>query len=169
MQAQIALQWAEVDAPEHRVADELATLDGWLARLAPVFPDIAAMIEAPLNRLRQDMDALPLRSPVLCHRDLHEGQILIDRGVAGLLDFDTLRWGDAALDLGNLQAHLVLQGVRSGRSLAAFGTAAERNLPQVPLSLITLWRRATLLRLAMIYALTAEPRATITALIDEAS
>jgi energy-coupling factor transporter ATP-binding protein EcfA2 len=98
-----------------------------------------------------------------------EGQILIDRGVAGLLDFDTLRWGDAATDLGNLQAHLVLQGVRSGRSLAAFGTAAERNLPHVPLSRITLWRRAALLRLAMIYALTAEPRATITALIQEAS
>lgn len=169
MQALIALQRAEVDVPEHRVADEMATLDGWLARLAPVFPDIAAMIEAPLNRLRNDMDALPQRAVVLCHRDLHEGQILIDRGVAGLLDFDTLRWGDAATDLGNLQAHLVLQGVRSGRSLAAFGTAAERNLPHVPLSRITLWRRAALLRLAMIYALTAEPRATITALIQEAS
>ncbi|MEY4873262.1 MAG: hypothetical protein RLZZ563_2592, partial [Pseudomonadota bacterium] len=45
----------------------------------------------------------------------------------------------------------------------------KRNLPHVPLSRITLWRRAALLRLAMIYALTAEPRATITALIQEAS
>ena len=66
-------------------------------------------------------------------------------------------------------AHLVLAGLRSGRSLAAYATAAERSLPRVPLARIALWRRAALLRLAMIYALTAEPRATITALIDEAA
>lgn len=169
MQALIALQSADTEAPTHHVADEMAVLDGWFARLTPVFPDIAAAIEAPLERLRQDLAALPPRASVLCHRDLHEGQILIDRGVAGLLDFDTLRWGDAALDLGNLQAHLVLAGLRSGRSLAAYATAAERSLPRVPLARIALWRRAALLRLAMIYALTAEPRATITALIDEAA
>jgi aminoglycoside phosphotransferase (APT) family kinase protein len=147
----------------------MAVLDGWFARLTPVFPDIAAAIAAPLERLRQDLAALPPRASVLCHRDLHEGQILIDRGVAGLLDFDTLRWGDPALDVGNLQAHLMLAGLRSGRSLAAYATAAERNLTCVPLARIALWRRAAVLRLAMIYALTAEPRATITALIDEAA
>lgn len=169
MQALTALQRAEVDAATHGVKDELATLDGWFARLSPVFPEIAAAIEAPLERLRQDMDGLPDRQTVLCHRDLHEGQILIDRGIAGLLDFDTLRWGDAAMDLGNLQAHMILAGVRAGRSLAAYATAAERNLPHVPLNRIAIWRRAALLRLAMIYALTAEPRATIAALIDETS
>lgn len=169
MRALIALQQAEVDAPEHRLADEMATLDGWFSRLSPVFPDIATAIETPLARLRAQLDALPQRGSVLCHRDLHEGQILIHKGVAGLMDFDTLRRGDAALDLGNLQAHLVLAGLRSGRPLAAYGTAAERNLPHVPLARITLWRRAALLRLAMIYALTAEPRATISALIDAAS
>ena len=169
MQALIALQSAATEAPSHHAADELAVLDGWFTRLTPVFPDIAAAIEAPLARLRRDLADLPPRASVLCHRDLHEGQILIDRGVAGLLDFDTLRWGDAALDLGNFQAHLVLAGLRSGRSLAAYATAAERCLPRVPLARIALWRRAALLRLAMIYALTAEPRATITALIDEAA
>lgn len=169
MQALIALQSTAVEAPTHQAADEMAVLDGWFARLTPVFPDIAAAIAAPLERLRQDLAALPPRASVLCHRDLHEGQILIDRGVAGLLDFDTLRWGDPALDLGNLQAHLVLAGLRSGRSLAAYATAAERNLTRVPLARIALWRRAAVLRLAMIYALTAEPRATISALIDEAA
>lgn len=169
MQALIALQSTAVEAPTHQAADEMAVLDGWFARLTPVFPDIAAAIAAPLERLRQDLAALLPRASVLCHRDLHEGQILIDRGVAGLLDFDTLRWGDPALDLGNLQAHLVLAGLRSGRSLAAYATAAERNLTRVPLARIALWRRAAVLRLAMIYALTAEPRATISALIDEAA
>lgn len=161
-----ALQGCDLAVPPHGVADELAVLDGWLARLAPFRPDLAQQVAPRLARVGDALRALPPTPDVLCHRDLHEGQILLQRGRAGLLDFDTLRRGDPALDLGNLQAHLLLAGLRRGCSMAAFVTAAERTFPSVPLSRLTLWREAALLRLAMIYAFSAQSPAPSEALLD---
>lgn len=54
-------------------------------------------------------------APVVAHRDLHEGQVLVaDDGTIGLLDPDTLALAEPALDLANLLAHLELR-VRQGR------------------------------------------------------
>lgn len=58
----------------------------------------------------------------LLHRDLHDQQLLVDDGRVGMLDVDTLGVGDAALDLGNLLAHLDLrawQGRTSSEAAAA--------------------------------------------------
>ena len=93
-----------------------------------------------------------------CHRDLHEKQILVTARGAGFLDFDTLSLADPALDAGNLLAHLFFAGVDENplaRELAGANVA--------------LWRRATLLRLAMIYAFTTTPHATIRRLLNEAA
>jgi hypothetical protein len=163
-----ALQKLEIDAPMHGVQDEWAILQSWATRTAEVFPDLGDQLAVPLARLREDMFALPQRDLVACHRDLHEGQILLHQGRAGLLDFDTLRLGDPALDVGNLQAHLVLASLRDGRPRQAFYSGIEACLPYLPLTRIAVWRRAALLRLAMIYAFTAEPRAIIHSLICEA-
>ncbi|MCO1339749.1 hypothetical protein BJH93_12735 [Kocuria polaris] len=48
---------------------------------------------------------------VFAHRDLHDEQLLYDPelGRIGLLDFDTAALAEAALDLGNLLAHLDLR------------------------------------------------------------
>lgn len=51
----------------------------------------------------------PVRGRSLLHRDLHDKQLLVDDGRIGMLDVDTLVMGDAALDLGNLLAHLDLR------------------------------------------------------------
>jgi Phosphotransferase enzyme family len=164
-----ALQALSVDAPVHRPADELAILRAWNVRIKDVFPDLAGRLKAPLARLEDDMAALRTITPVLCHRDLHEGQIMLDRGQTGLLDFDTLRLGDPALDAGNLQAHFVLATLRDGLPRGAFITAMDNAMPHLPLRRIALWRRAALLRLAMIYAFSAEPREVILGLIREAT
>jgi hypothetical protein len=169
MQALDALQSLPIKALPHDVIDELAILDAWAARVADIFPDLAIRLHSPLARLRDDMAALTAMPPVLCHRDLHEGQILLDHGRAGLLDFDTLRCGDPALDVGNLQAHLLLASYRDGLSRGAFITAMEYAVPHLPLGRIAVWRRSALLRLAMIYAFTAEPSGIIHSLIDEAA
>jgi aminoglycoside phosphotransferase (APT) family kinase protein len=87
--------------------------------------------------------------------------------LAGLLDFDTLSRGDPAMDLGNLQAHLDLAGLRKDRSFAAYATAAERLFPQIKLSRIAVWRRAARLRLAMLWAFSGEPRANLSALLED--
>ena len=77
---------------------------------------------------------------------------------AGFLDFDTLSLADQALDPGNLLAHLLFAAVDEGplaRALAGPG--------------VDLWRRAALLRLAMIYAFTSMSPVFIRRLIREAA
>ena len=160
------LQDATTDAPVWTVEDEIALLAQWQYRVETCFPDLGQILRPTLVSLCRDLRALPPMAPVTCHRDLHEGQILLFRGRAGLLDFDTLSRSDPALDLGNLQAHLDLAGLREGRSFAAYVTAAERSFPHLPLARIAVWRRAARLRLAMIWAFSAEPRAHIAALLE---
>lgn len=164
-----ALQSVTIDAPLWTVEDELVLLGQWQTRIEVWFPDFGDLLRPKLQALSHDLRALPAMSPVTCHRDLHEGQILSFRGRAGLLDFDTLSRGDPALDLGNLQAHLDFAGLRKSRNFAAYSTAAERIFPQVPLARIGLWRRAARLRLAMIWAFSAEPRAHLLALLEDVS
>ena len=169
MRAVALLQSLTLPAPTHTAADELALLDGWASRVRHFLPDLSPLIAAPLARLHDQSSTLRSHPPVLCHRDLHEGQILLHAGRTGLLDFDTLRLGDPALDAGNLQAHLILASLRDGRSGAAFVTAIDFHLPHLSPGHIAWWRRAALLRLAMIYAFSAEPRSLILALIAKAA
>ncbi|WP_416882527.1 phosphotransferase family protein [Marivita sp.] len=142
--------------PVHTGGDEAAILLEWLARCYRWKPQLADHLAEPVAEVsaalaRNDTPRRP------CHRDLHEKQILISGGVAGLLDFDTLCLSDPALDAGNLLAHFFLSGINEGplrSQLKARG--------------IALWRRATLLRLAMIYAFSAAPDAAVDRLIKEA-
>ncbi|PLL13611.1 hypothetical protein C0V75_09650 [Tabrizicola sp. TH137] len=161
------LQQIATDAPLWTAEDEIALLGRWLDRIAAIFPELWPHLSAQFAAQKADFRKLPPMAPVTCHRDLHEGQILHFRGRAGILDFDTLSRGDPAQDLGNLQAHLDLAGLRQGRSLAAYATAMERNFPHLPLSRIAVWRRAARLRLAMIWAFSAEPRAHLLALAGD--
>lgn len=169
MRAILALQALQIDADEHRPSDELAVLHAWAYRATEVFPDLARRLQNPLARLTEDLLSLRTLHPVPCHRDLHEGQILMHQGSVGLMDFDTLRLGDPALDVGNLQAHLLLAGLHGGTSRRAFLNAMDLALPQLTLKRIGIWRRAALLRLAMIYAFSCTPGKIIQALIDEAA
>ena len=143
--------------PVHAGADEARLLSDWLERCNRFRPDVSRRIWRPLI---ETMGALAdLRTaPLPCHRDLHEKQILIADGAAGLLDFDTLCLSDPALDGGNLLAHLFLAG---------FDEAPLRG--QLGMANLGLWRRAALLRLAMIYAFTSTPQAVLDRLIEEAS
>lgn len=168
LRAIAALQSAPVDAPPHGAADELAILQQWEERRAEVFPELSRRLGPALSRLRHDMAALAPMPPVPCHRDLHEGQILLDERGIGLLDFDTLRMADPALDIGNLQAHLVLASLQDGMARGAFVTAMANAVPHLSLQRIGLWRRAALLRLAMIHAFSATRQDVLHGLINEA-
>ncbi|MCI5112121.1 MAG: aminoglycoside phosphotransferase family protein [Marivita sp.] len=152
-----ALQGLELAGlPVHSGTDEARLLSLWLERCRIGQPEIARRIAPDLIAV---MAALQQASatPRPCHRDLHEKQILVSDGVAGLLDFDTLCLSDPALDVGNLLAHLVLAGQDEAPLRSAF------DLPG-----IGLWRRAALFRLAMIYAFTSTPEAVLDRLIEEA-
>lgn len=94
----------------------------------------------------------------LIHRDLHDKQIMWDPVAGpGLLDVDTACRGERALDLGNLRAHarwrteqnlwtpaqaaVVIDEI--GRTASAAGIDPER---------VRVYERATLIRLACVYA-----------------
>lgn len=99
---------AGVDVGEHSTAQEWAVLRRW-ADLAVAY--------GLLTEAGRGVDLTPSGRRTLIHRDLHDGQLIIDAdGTVGVLDFDLLTVGDPALDLANLLAHLELlarQGVLS--------------------------------------------------------
>ena len=96
-------------------------------------------------------------SRVLVHRDLHDKQLMWDGTTLGLLDLDTATRGEAALDLGNLWAHIELRHVQGrltrqdrdrildllGEVVAAAPTTLRR---------VVTHHRAARLRLAYVYA-----------------
>lgn len=157
------------DLSWHDPSAETTILLDWYGRTQSVFPDLAEKIDAPLERLRADLAALEPVAPVPTHRDLHEKQILIAHGATGILDFDTLSLADPALDVGNLQAHLFLAGLHAGRSLQAFEWALLIGMPDLPVARARIWRRAALLRLAMIYAFSDTAPDILHRLIAEAA
>lgn len=157
------------DLPSHDAGAEIKILCDWYRRTRSVFPDLAAKIHAPLDRLEADLAALDPVIPVPTHRDLHEKQILLSGNTAGILDFDTLALADPALDIGNLQAHLFLASLHAGRSLQAFEWALIIGMPDLPVSRAQVWRRAALLRLAMIYAFSDTAVDILHRLISEAA
>ncbi|MFC5380492.1 phosphotransferase [Aquipuribacter nitratireducens] len=128
MLARVHAAPAPEGAPVHALDDEVAVSVRWLrlarslgalppwavARLEGVVVEHAAAAGAPAV-------------PVTLHRDLHDGQVLVrgtrecDMGV-GVLDLDLVARGDAAVDLGNVLAHLVLRALQ-GDTAAAGETA----------------------------------------------
>lgn len=142
--------------PAHTGRDEALLLAEWLDRCRLYRPDAARALAAAVAEISGRL----AHAGAACapsHRDLHEKQILISGGVAGLLDFDTLSLADPALDPGNLAAHLFL----AGRS--ATGLCNAVDLPG-----LGLWRRAALARVAMIHAVTSMPDESLGRLIREA-
>lgn len=160
--AQVAHALAELrraapgDLPLHRGEDEAALLHTWLDRCTTHRREAARLLSDSLSRVA-DRLCVQVVEPAVCHRDLHDKQVLIENGVAGLLDFDTACRADPALDPGNLMAHLFLARVPETAARAVM------NIPG-----ITLWRRAALLRLALIYAFTTMPGADWFRLAQEA-
>ena len=154
------------DAPhsldDHDVHDELAVVDAWRARIRRVghplpggWPEARDLAERLASKLR--------RGPfVLCHRDLHDGQFLVQRSEVALLDADLLCIADAALDPANLLAHLTLRALQglhgaTGETSALCGEAFlegyelenERSFwPR-----LRLYEALAFLRLALLYSL----------------
>jgi aminoglycoside phosphotransferase (APT) family kinase protein len=164
------------DLPRHDLAAEQAVTDSWLRQVrehraitwpvetaAPPFPEPvegqAASIgpgpstgsgkEIPTDHCRPDQRTL-------IHRDLHDGQLLIDGdGRAGVLDFDLLAVGDPALDLANLLEHLQLradQGLLSDPAPLIDAVLAGYDPAAAIMSRIPTYRELTRRRLAAVYA-----------------
>lgn len=137
---------------------ETATLAQWInhAQTYAAHPRIAELKEAA-GQVAGELAVRPDATRSLLHRDLHDKQLLWDGSTLSVLDLDTAAYGEGALDLGNLLAHVhlrQLQGVVSEglstrldamlRDFADTHGVSERRLAT--------YARATAIRLACLYA-----------------
>lgn len=163
------------DLPGHSAADEAAVLDRWAGaalRFATVPPRLVDRfvlgVEEAADRLRR-LDGRPV---VVAHRDLHDGQVLVDghrRPV--LLDLDTAAYADPALDVGNLLAHVDL--ARHERRLVpemadavASAFVDGRGLDASDAEAVEVYRRTAVLRLVAVHSFRPPTRAAGFALLD---
>ncbi len=120
-------------------------------------PDVHAMIRPVMAEVLGRLCAPP-SSPCLIHRDFYDKQILIDEGGrVGFLDFDTLAWGEPALDLANALVHIELRMVQGSLSRTAAEACARALMDgyapgESVLARTPVYADATRARLVMLYA-----------------
>ena len=156
-------------------AEELGVLDTWAERASSANGPLPEGWSASRERLVAARDDLPDAVIGLAHRDLHDGQLLVNGPSPALLDFDLLCLADVALDPANMLAHLTLrslQGIRGAdeSGVLACGEAFLEGLDRQGEP--GFWRRlrfyqaTTFLRLALIYDLRPRWSALSPVLID---
>ena len=147
---------------QHGPSAELALLDRLATRYRALEGDPPPRWDATREELAKrarQLEGLELRP---CHRDLHDGQLLVQGDGIALLDLDLLCRADATLDPANFLAHLALrelQGVPGvdEESVLACGQAFLEGLDRADAT--GFWRRlryhqaASFLRLALVYGL----------------
>ncbi len=104
------------------------------------------------------------------HRDLHDKQLLLSGAGGVLIDLDLAAAVPAALDPGNLLAHLRLRAFQGAR-MRWQEIAAEIARPLLAAGLrdsLHRWTAAALLRLALIYARRAHPEHLVDRLLESA-
>lgn len=159
---QFQLSRVDDSLPEFSSRDELDVLDERARRFLLCAPRLPANWQRGRDLLEDLMQDLPAASFGLAHRDLHDGQFLVDGEVISLLDFDLLCKADMALDAGNLLAHLVLRELQAennrGANAASFcsdafleGLARYRE-PGFNQRLLY-YQATSFYRLALLYAL----------------
>jgi Ser/Thr protein kinase RdoA (MazF antagonist) len=144
----------------HGPADECALLRSWVSLVGSVIPTLRRDIGKAwdhVERLLADPDTQPF---TLVHRDFHETQVLISGATATLIDFDTACNGEPALDIGNFLAHLDFASLAYGADCEAAAAEFLRGYAEVhcqpDTARVDTHRRATLLRLACIYAFSSQ-------------
>jgi aminoglycoside phosphotransferase (APT) family kinase protein len=144
------------DFPYHGVKHETRLLEDRLESfkrtLREPVPRAERAAHCVLEALAQESDL----DPILCHRDLHDKQILLDEDRGGtLLDLDLAAAGPPALDVGNILAHLRLRALQNPRLpwRAIAERIARRAIPARRIEdSVHRWTAATLLRLTLIYS-----------------
>ncbi|HIF42310.1 MAG TPA: hypothetical protein EYQ74_14605 [Planctomycetes bacterium] len=145
----------------HGPNDELTNLEAIAVRTLSATPVPDPSWKELLQSLKQAVLNLPPAPKVFAHRDLHDGQFLVNGTDVALMDFDMIAAADPVLDLANLSAHLQLRVLQKQGGLTqadadtcdaalseAFATAHDSEAQHR----VRFYRSATFLRLAFVYA-----------------
>lgn len=147
--------------PLHGPAQEVAVLNQWLDHSA-LHGSLPTAAHTSLSYLAQATSAQLLDPQQdtphsFLHRDLHDKQLLWDGTHLGILDVDTAAWGEPALDLANLLAHIDLrhiQGIISPSSADAT-RAVLLDLADtlaIPPQRLAAYQQAASIRIACVYS-----------------
>jgi aminoglycoside phosphotransferase (APT) family kinase protein len=93
------------------VANETTNLGLWAAIVGTTYPEFDAAVTELADRLAERLPMLALTTDVPVHKDFHYGHVIMGAKPT-LLDFDEMRWGDAAFDLAHFCVYLRLLGGR---------------------------------------------------------
>lgn len=155
----------------HSAGAEIGVIETWLARVAAFMPDLGARLAVHAPGVRAALVNGEDQS-VPIHRDFYDKQVFLAAdGHIGLLDFDTLASGEAALDVANALVHFelrALQGRYTSNQAARAGAALLSGYaPEAPVrARLTAYAAATRLRLACVYAFRPRWRACSAMLIE---
>lgn len=155
----------------HDAAAEAEVVNSWMERLRSVSPEFAESLSDSAADVISGLAAGDSRQVVL-HRDFHDKQVLIDPGgPPGLIDFDTLAVGEAALDVANALVHIELR-VAQGRLAPQEGEAAQAAFLEAyrpdcdTRERLQAYADASALRLACVYSFRPGTEGCIDALLE---
>lgn len=144
------------------VRDELGVVDEWRRRVELATGTLPESWTEGRRMLDDRAGELPPARLGACHRDLHDGQVLVAPSGPLVLDFDLLCRADLALDPANLLVHLelrALQGLRgadargvrvaSAAFLDGLGPAADEGFG----ARLAFYQATSFLRLSLLYSL----------------
>jgi thiamine kinase-like enzyme len=137
--------------------DEIRKVLGWLDRIAAVLPMSSAAHERAMRGdLSDAYDHLRSIRLTMVHHDFYYANLLWDGTSLWGVDFDQVRVGDPALDVGHFCAHLEVLARRSGKTADAYRRATAAFLDsygshahdQTFQERVALYRSYTFLKLA---------------------
>jgi hypothetical protein len=124
---------------------EVVNVRAWSAMVAHRYPEEGDVAAALAVRVTRAIESLPFERAVPIHKDFHYRHLIVDAGDRqrpprlAVIDFDELRLGEAAVDVGHLCAHLDLLALRrqlprppaelQGRFRAAYAEASPGWVP----------------------------------------
>jgi hypothetical protein len=106
-------------------ARELTILKQALTDFTRALPHHTAALNCLMARLEAVSQTLPFVTNRPIHGNLFGDQILVCGGAFGMVDWDTLMWGDPLYDVGRLLAHLIYLGGREGIAPATISACAN--------------------------------------------
>jgi aminoglycoside phosphotransferase (APT) family kinase protein len=92
----------------HDFAAEIRQVVRATRPISALLPQVGAEIDALLDRARGLYERLPQEPPTFTHGDFKSDHLYVAPGRLTLIDFDTSRWADPALDVGKFLADLRL-------------------------------------------------------------
>lgn len=145
------------ELPLHDAEAEARVLEQWMRHAEPHLGGESSAVRRASDRVAEELVAGPRGRAALAHRDLHDKQVMWDASSRpGLLDLDTVTIAEAALDLGNLRAHVAFRAAQ-GRlepSRTAVARAAIDGVARatgVEPDRVHAYESATRLRLGALY------------------